>query len=71
MSGGDIEEAPNNRLQRTAMCAAAVPSVNATGLRKEKRGRESFLDMEESLPVEGMVCRVVHVLLRVRSPTMC
>ncbi len=36
----------------------------------EKRGRESFLDMEESLPVEGIVCRVVHVLLRVRLPTM-
>jgi len=37
----------------------------------EKRGRESFLDMEESLPVEGRVCRVAHVLLRVRLPTMC
>lgn len=38
--------------------------------RQEKRGRESFFDMEESLPVEGIVCRVVHVLLRVRLPTM-
>jgi YD repeat-containing protein len=37
----------------------------------DKRGRESFLDTEESLPVKGMVCRVVHVLLRVRLPTMC
>lgn len=36
----------------------------------KKRGRESFFDMEESLPVEGIVCRVVHVLLRVRLPTM-
>jgi hypothetical protein len=52
--------------------AAEWVGINATphARWKEKRGRESFLDMEESLPVEGIVCRVVHVLLRVRLPTM-
>ncbi len=49
----------------------APPGTVTAPLRDDKRGRESFLDMEESLPVEGIVCRVVHALLRVRLPTMC
>ncbi|MBM4127612.1 MAG: hypothetical protein FJ247_09740 [Nitrospira sp.] len=43
----------------------------AVSMGGDKRGRESFLDTEESFSVEDVACRVVHDLLRVRSPTMC
>ena len=37
----------------------------------KQRGRESFLDVEESVPVEEGLCHVVHVLLQEGWPTMC
>ena len=39
--------------------------------RRKKRGREAFLDEEESVPVEEGICHVAHVSLREGLPTTC
>ena len=53
------------------LAQTAGASLGIFASARKQRGRESIIDVTETIPVEEGICHVVHVWLREGLSTMC